>query len=178
MWWTMLGSLSNFLGGLHMKDGLNRNHTESAYPHDTAHQIRMEEEYRMPPLWASEEAGERDFNISNQHAVARRSKTDVESERLFRERDRMEKKLGGGVKSSRRKAFNGFAILPYRDVIVHGTWFQWTTVPVGFKSKLPRKLAAVNMRQMLLYIAGIDDNHAFVEPGPFERSWLFKLGSD
>ena len=31
---------------------------------------------------------------------------------------------------------------------------------------------------MLLYIAGIDDNHAFVEPGPFEGSWLFKLGSD
>jgi hypothetical protein len=162
------------LGGRPIKNGLNRSHNETLYSHDGAHESRGQEMLNLSPRWMLEEDGERSFNTSCEHAAARRTKTDVMGERLYRYRQEVQAALLG--RSRRRGAtWASFAPVHDRDIVLHSTFFEWETVPVGFPSTHRRRLAAVNIRKYLLDMSQRPALSPFVEQiAP--NTWLLRTG--
>jgi hypothetical protein len=70
LWWILIGTLSSASGGRPQKRRENRNHTETTYAHDGAHQFRGEEMLEMSPRLLLEEDGERTFALSSEYADA------------------------------------------------------------------------------------------------------------
>ena len=109
------------------------------------------------------------------YMLAVRSRTRLLGERMYRLRKEVEASLIGRSRDTHKSLFSQFAEVPYRDLILHRSWFTWTTVPVGFPAKHPRHLAGVNLRKYLMDMSMRDGMEQFILQLR-DGSWLLRTG--
>jgi hypothetical protein len=112
----------------------------------------------------------------NCHLLVVRSRTKLLGERMYRLRKEVEDSLIGRSSDTHKSLFSQFSEVPYRDFIVHRSWFTWTCVPVGFRATHPRHLAGVNFRKYLLDMSTRDGMEEFISQRT-DGSWLLRTGA-